>query len=56
MTAIASVFTGIEHLMRVTHIEQAKSFPRPELSPYGVRVPVPPRLGAGKAPHSIHPQ
>ena len=28
----------------------AKSFPRPELSPYGARAPVPPGIGAGKAP------
>lgn len=36
--------------MRPTHICDAKSFLRPELSPYGVRVPVPPGIEAGKAP------
>ena len=46
----------VEIFTDTTHIEQAKSFPRPELSPYGVRVPVPPGLGAGKAtPQSLKP-
>jgi len=49
---VEGVKTGclVEIFTDTNHIGQAKSFPRPELSPYGVRVPVPPGLGAGKAP------